>query len=164
MKIAQNNTPRAAAPSASGFTLVENMVALSIIAIMLTSLYGGFASGFSTVRTSRESTRATQIMLSKLEEIRLCNFDQLSNSFYNPATWTEYFDPKDSSTGGGGIVYSGTFRTSVPAAGTIPDSYRTNMTLVTVSVSWTSGSLSHTRSMQTYAAREGMEGYVSVGK
>src|SRR5436190_11119096 len=105
MKIPQNNTPCPAA----GFTLVENVVALTIVAIMLTSLYGGFASGFSTVRTSRESQRATQIMLSKLEGIRVCNFDQLSNPVYNPATWTESFDPKDQATGAGGVVYTGTF-------------------------------------------------------
>src|SRR5436190_23777154 len=100
MKIPQNNTPCPAA----GFTLVENVVALTIVAIMLSSLYGGFASGLSTVRTSRESQRATQILLTKLEGIRLCNFDQLSSSVYNPATLTEYFDPKDQAKGGGGVL------------------------------------------------------------
>ncbi len=161
MNIRTNTTARS---STGGFTLVENVVALTIVAIMLTSLYGGFASGFSTVRTSREAQRAAQIMLTKLEAIRVCSFDQLSNTVYNPATWTESFDPKSDASGGGGITYTGTFKTSVPAAGTLPDAYRTNMTLVTVSVSWTSGKLQHTRSMQTYAAREGIESYIAVGR
>jgi len=164
MKIRHKNNSRLAAPPASGFTLVENVVSLAIVAIMLTSLYGGFASGLSTVRTGRESTRATQIMLTKLEGIRVCNFDQLSNPVYNPPTWVEFFDPQDANTGGGGTVYSGTFKASVPAPGTLPEAYRTNMALVTVSVSWSSGKLSQTRSMQTYSAREGIEGYIAVGK
>jgi prepilin-type N-terminal cleavage/methylation domain-containing protein len=163
MKIGQNFN-QAGNRSASGFTLIENVVSLTIVAIMLTSLYGGFASGFSTVRTSRESQRATQIMLTKLEGIRLCNFSQLSNSLYNPATFTESFDPKDQAAGNGGTVYSGTFKASVPDVGVLPESYRTNMALVTVSVSWTSGKMQHTRSMQTYAARDGIEAYISVGK
>ena len=149
--------------SESGFTLVENVVALGIVAIMLTSLYGGFASGFSTICTSRESQRATQIMLSKLESVRLSNYTQLGDTLYHPSTFTDYFDPKSQATGGGGIVYTGTFTPSVPLMGTIPEAYRTNMMLLTVSVSWTSGKMQHTRTMQTYAARDGIEGYISLG-
>jgi len=162
MKI--STAPRVGPRSESGFSLVENVVALSIVAIMLTSLYGGFASGFSTMCTTREAQRATQIMLTKLETVRLSNYNQLTDTVYNPTTFTDYFDPKNQANGGGGIVYTGTFTPSVPLAGTIPESYRTNMTLVTVSISWTSGKVQHTRSMQTYAAREGIEGYVSLGK
>jgi hypothetical protein len=103
-------------------------------------------------------------MLTKLEGIRVCTFDQLSDSKYNPTSFTEVFDSADQATGKGGVVYSGTFKATVPAVGTMPEAYRTNMSLVTVTVSWTSGNLSHTRSMQTYAARDGMEGYVSLGK
>jgi len=156
--------PKADEGSASGFTLVENVVALSIVAIMLTSLYGGFASGFSTMCTSREAQRATQIMLTKLETVRLSNYTLLSDKGYNPTSFTDYFDPKNVANGAGGIVYTGTFTPSVPLAGTIPESYRTNMTLITVSVSWTSGKVQHTRTMQTYAARDGIESYVSLGK
>ena len=158
-----NNTNRNP-NSASGFSLVENVVALAIVAIMLTSLYGCFASGYATVRTSRESLRATQILLTRLEGTRLCTFDQITNTVYNPRTFTESFDPKDQSAGAGGAVYSGTFTPTVPEVGSLPESYRTNMVLITVSVNWTSGKLQHTRSMQTYAARDGIEGYVAVGK
>src|SRR4051812_19102537 len=108
--------------NASGFSLVENMVALAIMGIMLTSLYGCFASGYATVRTSRESLRATQILLSKLEATRLSTFAQISNPVYNPPTFVESFDPKDQSNGGGGTVYSGTFTPSVPVVGSLPES------------------------------------------
>jgi len=150
--------------SAAGFALIESTVALSIGSIMLTSLYGAFACGFATVRTSRESLRATQIMLTKLEGIRLGTFRQLTNTVYYPGTFTESFDPKDDATNGGGVVYNGTFTTTVPPSGTLPDVYRTNMFLVTVTLNWTSCNMSHTNSMQTYAARDGIENYVAVGR
>ena len=150
--------------AASAFTLVECAVAATIAAIMLTSLYGCFASGFATVRVSRENVRATQVLLTKLEAIRLCSFDQLTNAVYNSRTFTESFDPNDDATQAGGVIYYGTFTPNVPAVGSLPDAYRTNMLLVTVTVNWTSGLRQHTRSIQTYAARDGIAGYVSVGR
>ena len=164
MKLPRTTAQTKITTAASGFTLVESAVALTIGAIMLTSLYGCFASGFATVKASRENTRATQILLTRMEAIRLCTFDQLTNSVYNPRTFTESFDPKDDATRSGGIVYNGTFATSVPAVGILPDSYRTNMMLVSVTLNWTSGQMQHARTMQTYAARDGMAGYVSVGQ
>ena len=163
MKINQNRNTNKTNRSPAGFTLVESAVALTIGAIMLTTLYSAFACGFTTVRVSRESLRATQIMLSKLEGIRLGAFGQLTNTVYYPNSFTESFDPKDDATQAGGVVYNGTFTSAVPPSGSLPDSYRTNMLLVTVSLSWTSGNMQHTNSMQTYAARDGIETYVAVG-
>ena len=165
MKLPRNTqTLQNKTTAASGFTLVVSAVALTIGAIMLTSLYGCFASGFATVKASRENTRATQILLTRMEAIRLCTFDQLTNTVYNPRTFTESFEPRGDATRSGGTIYNGTFSSSVPAVGTLPDSYRTNMMLVSVTLNWTSGQMQHTRTMQTYAARDGMAGYVSVGQ
>src|ERR1700747_3392415 len=100
MKITQNTSKTDR--STAGFTLVEAAVSLTIGAIMLTSLFGAFASGFATVRSNRENLRATQIMISRLEGIRLCTFAQLTNTVYNPGTFTESFDPKDDATHSGG--------------------------------------------------------------
>jgi prepilin-type N-terminal cleavage/methylation domain-containing protein len=150
--------------STAGFTLIESAVALTIGAIMLTSLYGAFVSGFATVKTNRENMRATQIMVSRLEGIRLCTFGQLTNSVYNPTTFTESFDPKDDATHTGGVIYNGTYSSAIPTVGSLPDSYRTNVLLVTLSVNWTSGNMQHSRSMQTYAARDGIANYVSFGR
>jgi type II secretory pathway pseudopilin PulG len=150
--------------TASAFTLTESVVAVSLAAIMFTALYACFTWGFANVRTSRENLRATQIMLKRLESIRLCSFTQLLDTNYNPTTFTDYYDPKDQSAGAGGAVYSGTYSASVPASGTLPDSYRTNMLLITVGVTWTSGNTPRSRSMQTYIAQNGIDGYVSTGQ
>jgi hypothetical protein len=148
----------------SGFTLVEAMVAMVLGTTMFAAIYAGLAWGFAGVQSNRVNLRATQILVKRAEGIRLCPFDQITNTTYNPATFTEYFDPKDQSTGGGGTVYNGTFSAGVPPVGSIPDSYRNNMLLVTIGVSWMSGTTPHTRSIQTYVARKGLEEYVSVGQ
>lgn len=140
------------------------MVATVLGATMFASIYAGLAWGFANVQANRANLRATQILLRKAEAIRLCPFDQITSSTYNPPTFTEYFDPKDQSAGGGGIVYSGSFSASVPPVGSIPDSYRANMLLVTIGVSWTSGRTPHSRSLQTYVARKGIQDYVSTGQ
>src|ERR1044071_6737833 len=92
---------------ASAFTLIEAVVSLPIGAIALVSLYACFTQGFNVVGFEREDLRATQIMLKQLERIRLSPYAQLTNTNYNPRTFTDYFDPADQSTGGGGTVYSG---------------------------------------------------------
>jgi len=150
--------------AASGFTLIETVVSLPIAAVVLVSLYASFTQGFNLVGAEREDLRATQIMLKQLERIRLAPFYQLTSTNYNPLSFTDYFDPADQSTGGGGMVYSGTFTPSVPAVGALPESYRTNMLLITVGLSWTSANLQHSRSMQTYVARDGVQSYVANGQ
>src|SRR5205085_6055670 len=111
MNISLNQQP-SRSRSDSAFSLVETSVALTIVALMLTSLYGSFASGFGTLRISRENLRATQIMTKRLEIIRLCTFEQLTNTAYYPSTFTESFDPKDDATHTGGLLYNGTFGTA----------------------------------------------------
>ena len=137
---------------------------MALGATMFVAIYTGLAWGFANVQSNRTNLRATQILVKRAEGIRLCPFEQITNTTYNPATFTEYFDQKDRPTGGGGAVYNGTFTASVPPAGSIPESYRANMLLVTVGVSWMSGTTPHSRSLQTYVARKGIQDYVSTGQ
>jgi type II secretory pathway pseudopilin PulG len=148
----------------TAFTLTESVIAVALGSMMLGGVYACFVWGFGTVRMARENLRATQIMMKHLEGLRLCSFTQLTNTNYNPATFTDYYDPKDQSSGAGGAVYSGTYSATVPASGTLPDSYRTNMMLITIGVTWTSGNVQRSRSMQTYIAQNGIDSYVSTGQ
>lgn len=148
----------------SGFTLVEAMVAMILGATIFAAIHTGLAWGFGTVQSNRANLRATQILVKRAESIRLCPFDKITNTTYNPASFTEYFDPKDQSTGGGGTVYNGSFSATVPPVGSIPEAYRANMLLVTIGVSWTSGNTPHSRSIQTYVTRKGLDEYISTGQ
>jgi prepilin-type N-terminal cleavage/methylation domain-containing protein len=117
---------------AAGYTLIEVMVAAAILGVMVVSLYAGFCSGFALLRASRERSRATQILLQKVETIHLCSWSQLA-SF--PANFNEPFEP--GATNGTATFYFGHVSFSPPAA--IPDDaeYKTNMQQVTITVRWT---------------------------
>lgn len=155
---------RNTAKIAAGFTLAETVVAIAVGAVILVAFYATLASGFTMMGATREDLRATQILLKHLESIRLCTFNQVASSTYNPPTFTEYFDPAGQPTGNGGAVYEGKYTATTPPVGSLPESYRTNMLLVTVEVAWNSGQVSHQRSMQTYVARDGIQRYVAFGR
>lgn len=148
----------------SGFTLTEGVIAMGLGTILFAFLYSGLAWGMATVHSTRANLRATQILVKRAEAIRLSPFEQVTNTTYNPATFTDYFDPSKQTNGGGGTVYNGTLSAAIPPAGTIPDAYRSNMLLVTFSVSWSAGKLPHTRSLQTYVAQNGLQSYISTGR
>ena len=157
----RRNSSRA---SGSGFTLIEAVVSLPIAAIVLVSLYACFTQGFNVIGQERENLRATQILLKQLERIRVSPYNELTNSVYNPQSLNDYFDPTDQPNGGGGTAYTVTLNSSVPASGTLPESYRTNMLLITVGISWTSSNLQHTNWMQTYVAQNGIQSYIATGQ
>jgi prepilin-type N-terminal cleavage/methylation domain-containing protein len=141
-----------------GYTLVEVMVAVAILGIMIVSLYAGFSSGFAILRTSRERTRATQVLFQKVEAIRLCSWSQLG-SF--PRTFREPLDPR--ATNGTAPFYFGTVSFDSPAA--IPDtaSYKANMQQITVTVWWTNfnGSVAtpFSEKMTTLVAKYGAQNF-----
>jgi prepilin-type N-terminal cleavage/methylation domain-containing protein len=143
--------------AARGYTLVEVMVAVGILGMMVVSLYAGFSSGFAVLRTSRERTRATQVLLQKVETIRMCSWSQLP---FFPQNFQEPLDPR--ATNGAAFYYG---NVSFDAPGAIPDStlYKTNMQQVTVTVWWTNfnGSVAtrFSDSMTTLVARYGAQNF-----
>lgn len=155
------NTSRLRCPRAeTGHSLPESIIAVLVVGMMLISLYAGFSSGFSVVQSAREELRATQIILQRMEAIRLYTWSQVldTNNYLKP-TFVEYYNPRGQTNGSGGAVYVGSILTGPPAAVSAP--YRTNMLEVTVKVYWTNynGSLVilRSRQMQTYVAHYGMQ-------
>ncbi len=144
------------------YTLVEVLVAASLIGIMVVSLYAGFSSGLAVLRVSREETRATQILLQKIEAIRFCTWNQLLTSF--PGTFEEPYDP----AGTNSTFYWGTVSIGSPEM--IPDSadYKSNMAQVIVTVRWTNfnGALptACSNQMTTLVAKYGAQNYVLGGR
>jgi len=135
------------------------LVAAAFLGISVISLYTGFFSGFQVTHMSRENVRATQILVKKIETIRLCSWDQLSNF---PATFQETFDARPVQNGARDLIYYGTVTFGPPDA--VGDtSYKTNMLLVTVSLAWTNLNgrtpIIHQQQMQTEVARYGSQNY-----
>jgi prepilin-type N-terminal cleavage/methylation domain-containing protein len=140
----------------AGFSLVESIMGMAVFGIAFLSLYGGLASGFSTIRMARENLRATQIILEKMETIRLYNWEQLNTKDFVPTTFQgSYYPPGQ--TNGVGVVYNGTVSLKKANLGA---NYDDDMALLTVQVDWTTGGVSRSRSQSTYVSRYGLQNYV----
>src|SRR5213593_5012735 len=68
-----------------GFTFVEVLVAMGALGVMVIALYAGISAGFSLIRMARENLRATQVMVEKMETVRLYNWDQICSNGYMPS-------------------------------------------------------------------------------
>jgi hypothetical protein len=135
-------------------------VATLVAAIMLSTFYVCLASGFSIVQVTRENLRATQIILQRMEAIRLSSYASVQNSAIYPATSTDYYVANGTTNFGTAYTVSYNWSTGLSS---LPPSYRSNMVLVTVAATWNSGAVQRTRSMQTYVSRYGIQRYVSAG-
>ena len=147
------------------YTLVEVIVAVSLLSIIFVSLYGGMSSGFAVTRVSRENLRATQILLERMEGIRLFNWDQLVYSNWIPAHFTNWYYPLTNAAANEspGIMYLGSMEVSRNPSLSPASSYSFKMCAVTATVRWTSAGIPRTRSITTYVARNGIQNYVFYG-
>src|SRR5438445_12733154 len=143
--------------SRQAYTLPEVMVAMLILAVLVVSLFSAFSSGLAIVQLQRENLRATQIMLQKMETVRLFTWSQMSvTNKFNPL-FTDYYDPFATHGHSTGSLTTGLVSTDPPAG--LPADYATNVRSVTVVVFWTnylhgSGSpIVRSRQMQTLVAR-----------
>lgn len=135
------------------------MVGSVIIGIFFISFFATTGAGFNMVRSSRENLRATQIMLNRVEGVRLFNWDQLANTNLMPATFTEKYDPTTTNSNSG-VTYSGTMRVSTPTMSPAATYSSNSVKQVTVTVSWNTGAINHTRRMSTYVSQYGAQNYI----
>src|SRR5690242_14103964 len=95
--VCKSITPRFLRVAAGGFSLIEVMVASLVGAVIFLALFVGMAQGFNLIQHERATMRATQILVGKIEGIRLCAWgpvtNQLFNTTYVPTTFTDYFYP-----------------------------------------------------------------------
>src|SRR5215213_1646542 len=92
----------------AGFTLAELMIGCAILGIMVVSLFGGISFGFSNITIARQNLRATQIVLEKMEIMRMYSWEQVNSNGFVPSTFTAPFFPTSGSDTNGGLVYYGT--------------------------------------------------------
>ena len=145
--------------SQRGFSLVEVMIGSAIVGIFFLSFFAMTGTGFNMVKSSRENLRATQIMLNRVEGVRLFNWDQLTDTNLLPTTFAENYDPT-STNGSLGTLYSGTLTVTTPTMTPTNTYSASGVKQITVSLSWNSGGMNHTRTMSTYVSRYGAQNYV----
>jgi hypothetical protein len=143
----------------AAFTLAEVATGVAVIGILLLSFYTLVANGFNLVRMNRENLRASQILINRIEGLRLYTWTQLVSNHLAPTNFTEFYYPLGE-TNARGTVYWGTMTLSNPVLDP-PASYATNrMRNVTLTLQWSTGGLQHTRSMSTLVAEYGIQNYI----
>lgn len=142
----------------NAFTILECAIGMMVCGIVMVSLYAGMSQGFKITQISRENLRATQVMIERLESIRLNTFDQLDTPGFVPtgAIAEPYYAV--SPTNNGGFNYSVTVSISNAP---FTASYSDDLRLVNVKVDWTSGGVLRTREMRGLIARNGLQAYVN---
>lgn len=155
----------------AAFTLVEVVVSTAVIALMSIALFTGITQGLAIITVARENLRATQIMVEKIELLRLYSWANLNTTGYVPTAFAECLFPANStnsstvSTNGGtlarpsgdGTVFYGTITLG---AADVNSAYSANMKLATLTITWTNGNVVRTRSMQTLVAEKGIHDYI----
>ena len=143
----------------SGFTLIEGIVGCGIFGVCFAALLTGLTSNVSTVKYTRETVRATQIMEEKFDTLRLYTWDQvntpgfISNQFYTP------FFPGNALTGSSssGVTYTGLV--TIAASG-LTESYSSNLVQVTIDLYWPAEPGVRHAQMSTYVAKYGIQSYI----
>ncbi len=161
--------PPTAAPSLRAFTIVESLVSACVVGVLFISLYSGITAGFGALNSARENLRATQVLIDKMETLRLYNWNQVStfgsSTSYIPSFFTESFFPTTTnyssstvSTGatGGGFVYYG--EVAIADSG-FTQNYSNSVKLVTITVRWTNG-IPRSQTMSSYTAQYGIQKYI----
>jgi type II secretory pathway pseudopilin PulG len=140
-----------------GFGLTESLIGVVIMGMVFVALYAGMATGFQSVRASRENLRATQILLEKFETIRLYNWDQITTNGFLPPTFTNRYAPSQSSKG---VDYIGTLTitTNMPPGMTEP--YIEDMRMVTIRLQWGSSGIPRSRTFTNFVSKYGLQHYI----
>jgi hypothetical protein len=142
------------------YTIAEMAVGIALLGIVFISLYGGMSQGFAVTQVSRENLRATQILLERMEGVRLFNWNQLVYSNWVPTAFTNYYYPMTNAGESPGIPYLGTMTVSLNPVLNPGTTYGDKLCAVTTTVNWTSGRVARTRSLTTYVAYNGVQNYV----
>ncbi len=139
----------------SAFSLLEVLAAMAVCGIVLLSLYAGLSAGFAVTQVARENLRATQVMVEKLETIRLYTFDEIERTNFIPTTFeSPYYSY---GTNRSSLVYSG--RVTIGPA-PVSASYSNDLKQVLIQIQWTSGGVVRSRQMDTLIARNGLQAYI----
>lgn len=162
-------TPQSRTRLEQAFAMIEVLVAVMILGVMMVSLYAGMSSGFAVTQAARENLRATQIMIERLEGVRLYTWNQLCFSNWIPTNFTTSYYPFAAAGESTGTTYRAMMTVATPTATTMTPSvtYGDRMRVITMRVFWTNyygpkmtNKLVRSRSMTTYTARDGIQNYV----
>ncbi len=128
-----------------GFTLMEVMISAVLFAVIMLGAFGALKRGSDLVELSRDETRVTQILQSRLEDLRRENWAAL---IARPTT--ETFTPASKFVAAFGNKYTCTQTISSRA---------TDQKEVVLVVSWAKGGVTYSREYRTWITKGGLSDY-----
>src|ERR1041385_9178379 len=140
----------------AAFSMIEVLVGAAIFGLGFVSLLAGISSSFTLTQLAREDLRATQIMLERMETLRLYSWDQIngSNGFVIPTIFTNAYYPAGLSSSSG-IYYTGQIALA-SATNLDTASYSNAMRSVQVTLKWSSAKILRTRTMSSLVGSNGI--------
>lgn len=133
--------------AAAGFTLVEVMISMVLLAIVLSGAFSTYILGIRMMSDFREEVRATQIIQSEIERLRTQNFTKLGTYLGE-----EEFTPKGE--------FIDQYTDMYTAHRTVSSISSGKQYLVSIKVEWTSqGGRDQARYFNTVFTKDGLNDY-----
>lgn len=122
---------------------------IAILGIAAGGMFACLRYGFLTRQLLRENERATEILVEKVETLRLYSWDQITRKGFIPSTVTDAYDPS-ATNATQKLAYSGTVTI---AACPLTASYASDLRQLSVTLNWTNRGIPRTRRLTTYIAK-----------
>ena len=147
----------------SAFSLVELAIGVAILGLVIGGVYSGMVAQYALVRTNTDKLQAEQILVGKLDLIRLYSWNQITNSLLqvtNVDVLSNSIASTFVSTGNDGSsnVFSGQVTVSPPD---MTETYTSSVVMVTVQVTWTNSSGVFSNSASTLVSQYGLHNYIN---
>lgn len=140
----------------SGVSLIEVVIAVCVVGLVSGGLMGAVSCGFTMLARTRENQRATQVMLEKVETLRLYNWSQINSNGFVPSKFSVALNPLEA--GKNPVMMTGTM---VVEKFPFATSYSNSLKQVKMTLEWRgAGNLLRKRQFTTYIAQDGMQNYV----
>ena len=143
--------PRSPSRTRRAFTLIEVMLAASVLVLAISSSIMAMQYGIRSLDTARYTTLAGQILQSQMEKIRLLTWAQLTNTTTGPVAFST-FTPDISATASEHINRF-TCTQSIVAA---PSPFNTTMMDITLTATW--NGIDGRQHSLSYTSRYGQNG------
>jgi Tfp pilus assembly protein PilV len=138
-----------------GFTIVEVMMAATVMAFAITTSITTMQRAFLALDTARNLTLAGQIMVSEMERTRMLSWDEVSAFALSPTVTTLTLDSTFTSN-----PQIGT-RFSLTRTVTLPDTSNPNIREIVLTITWRGyDGRELSRSYTTHYARYGIHDYL----
>ncbi len=151
--------------SSKGFTIVEVMVAASVLVLVLSSSLFVIQAGMRAIDTARYTTLAGQVLQSQMEKLRLLTWTQLTHPTYGPVAFPTFApDLTSSSTAqinrftAGGVAARCAQTITAPSTGlaSFDDAFR----IITLTATWNGmDGRPHTLTYTTHYAKNGISDF-----